>query len=59
MRIITTTCPNCGTIVSGVLLEEERVLKCPGYQCQETRRFEDLSEAEQEYLLERTKQIDS
>jgi len=57
MRIVTTTCPNCGTIVAGTLLEAERVLKCPGYQCGEARRFDDLSDTDREYLLERATQI--
>ncbi|MFB6188834.1 MAG: hypothetical protein ABEI57_03025 [Halapricum sp.] len=50
MRIITTTCPNCGTIVSGNLLEEQRVLTCPGYRCDAVLSFEDLSEADRRYV---------
>jgi len=58
MRIITTTCSNCGTIVSGTLLEAERLLKCPGYQCHEIRRFDELSEIDRAYLIERATRID-
>jgi hypothetical protein len=52
MHIITLTCPNCGTIVAANVLESERVMKCPGVDCEEILRFEDLPEAEQEYFLE-------
>ena len=52
MRIITLTCPNCSTIVSGNLLEEQRVMHCPGYRCSETLTFEDLPETDRTYVLE-------
>jgi hypothetical protein len=52
MRIITYTCPTCGTIVAANELESNRVMKCPGVGCQEVLRFEDLAEDEQGYFLE-------
>ncbi|MFC7047210.1 hypothetical protein ACFQH6_19005 [Halobacteriaceae archaeon GCM10025711] len=52
MHIITTTCPECGTIVAGNILEERRVLKCPRVGCEAVLRFEDLPEADQSHLLE-------
>lgn len=52
MHIITHTCPNCGTIVAGNVLEAQRVMKCPGLHCEEVLRFEDLDEADQEHLVE-------
>jgi phage FluMu protein Com len=52
MRIITLTCPDCGTVVAANELERRRVLKCPGYSCKEVLRFEDLTAEEQEFYLE-------
>jgi uncharacterized paraquat-inducible protein A len=52
MRIITHTCPDCGTIVAANELEDNRVMKCPREGCQEVLRFEDLSEEEQEFFLD-------
>ena len=52
MRIITHTCPACGTIVAANELEDERVMKCPREGCQEVLRFEDLSQEEQEFFLD-------
>ena len=50
MRIITDTCPDCGTIVAGNVLERHRVMKCPGLGCETVRRFDDLPEDDQEYI---------
>lgn len=55
MRIITLTCPACGTIVAGNELEAERVVHCPGLACDAVLSFEDLPEADREYLVERRK----
>jgi hypothetical protein len=52
MRIVTHTCPTCGTVVAGNVLETERVLKCPGLGCTEVLSFEDLSEEDREFVLE-------
>jgi len=51
MRIVTHSCPDCGTVVAGNVLERERVLKCPGLDCEAVLRFTDLSESEREHLL--------
>lgn len=52
MRIITHTCPDCGTIVSANELEANRVMKCPGLRCEAVLRFDDLDEEEREHFLE-------
>jgi hypothetical protein len=52
MRIITHTCPNCGTIVAGNVLEDNRVMKCPGRGCETVLRFEDLPESNRQYIEE-------
>ena len=52
MRVITHTCPNCGTVVAANELEERRILKCPGLDCNDILRFEDLSDEEKEHFLE-------
>lgn len=52
MRIITTTCPECGTITAGNVLEQHRVYKCPHINCEHVLRFEDLSESERQHLSE-------
>jgi len=51
MRIITHTCPACGTIVAANELEHRRVLKCPNISCNEVLRFEDLSDEEREFFI--------
>lgn len=52
MRIITYSCPNCGTIVSANELEADRVMKCPRTTCSEVLRFEDLPNEECEFFLQ-------
>ena len=52
MRIITHSCPACGTVVAANELESNRVMKCPGLECQEALRFEDLPEEAAEHFLE-------
>lgn len=52
MRIITHTCPACGTIVAANELENNRVMKCPGLGCQEVLKFADLPEDERNHFLE-------
>lgn len=56
MRIITHTCDTCGTIVSANELESNRVMKCPGLNCQEVLRFSDLPEDDREHFLEHREQ---
>lgn len=52
MRIITHTCPVCGTIVAANELEDNRVMKCPGQGCTEVLRFDDLPKESKEHFLE-------
>jgi uncharacterized paraquat-inducible protein A len=52
MRIITHSCPDCGTVVAANELEDNRVMKCPREGCQEVLRFTDLPKEEQEFFLE-------
>ncbi|ELZ31369.1 hypothetical protein C474_08707 [Halogeometricum pallidum JCM 14848] len=56
MRIITHTCPQCGTIVSANELESSRVMKCPGLSCESVLRFDDLSDEEQEFFVNHREQ---
>lgn len=51
MRIITLTCPNCGTVTAGNVLENQREMKCPGLDCDRVIRFTDLPETDREYIL--------
>ena len=50
MQIITQTCPDCGTVVAGNVLEVERVMTCPGLECETVLSFQDLDEAERAHL---------
>jgi len=52
MRIITHTCPACGTVVAANELEDSRVMKCPGPECKEVLRFENLPEEERTHFLD-------
>lgn len=52
MRIITYTCPTCGTVVAANELESNRVMKCPGLDCQDVLHFEDLPEEAGNHFLE-------
>lgn len=56
MRIITLDCPNCGTIVAANELEARRVMKCPGLDCEEVLRFEDILDNAREFFLENREQ---
>ena len=51
MQIITLTCPNCGTIIAGNVLEERRVMKCPSRNCETVLEFTDLNKSEQEHIV--------
>lgn len=57
MRIITSTCPKCGTVVAANELETRRVMKCPGLDCKYVLRFDDLDEAQRDYILENTEEF--
>jgi len=52
MRIITHSCPECGTVVAANELEANRVMKCPREGCQKVLRFDGLTEEEQEFFLD-------
>jgi len=52
MRIITLICDNCGAVVAANELEERRVMKCPGLNCESVLKFRDLPEEEREHFLE-------
>jgi hypothetical protein len=56
MRIIILSCPSCGTVVAANELEDNRIMKCPGLECPEVLRFEDLPEADREHFLEHREQ---
>jgi len=56
MRIITHTCPVCGTVVAANELESNRVMKCPGLNCEEVLRFGDLSEEAREHFIKTQEQ---
>ncbi len=56
MRIITHTCPTCGTVIAANELESNRVMKCPGLGCDEVLQFEDLTEEEQGHFIENREQ---
>lgn len=51
MRIITTNCPDCGTVVAGNVLEERREMKCPGLNCETVLRFADIDEDDRKHIL--------
>ncbi|UWG50166.1 Uncharacterized protein AArcCO_0848 [Halalkaliarchaeum sp. AArc-CO] len=55
MQITTLTCSECGTIVAENVLEEERVMKCPYYECEEILSFEDIQEKKKVSLKSRGK----
>jgi uncharacterized paraquat-inducible protein A len=52
MRIITHTCPDCGTVVAANELESNRVMKCPGLGCQAVLRFDELPEDARDHFLD-------
>ncbi|MFC7138738.1 hypothetical protein ACFQMA_02665 [Halosimplex aquaticum] len=52
MRIATLTCSDCGTIVSANELESNRVMKCPGLDCEAVLRFADLPEGDRQHVLD-------
>jgi hypothetical protein len=56
MRVVTHTCPDCGTVVAANELERRRVLKCPGLDCETVLRFADLGESDREHVLEHREQ---
>lgn len=56
MRIITHTCQECQTIVAANELERERIMKCPGLDCEAVLRFDDLDQKDLEHFIEHREQ---
>jgi len=56
MRVITHTCPACGTVVAANELEANRVMKCPGLECEAVLRFDDLDPEAREHFVEHREQ---
>lgn len=52
MRVVTLTCPECRTVVAANVLEERRVMECPGPDCDRRLRFDDLDEDDRRHFLE-------
>lgn len=52
MKIITHTCPTCGTIVAANVLEEYRRMKCPRTGCQTVLDFDDLAQPDRDHFLD-------
>lgn len=52
MKIITHTCPDCGSIIAANVLEKERVMKCPRVDCSEILAFDDLDEDARKFYLD-------
>ena len=52
MRIITLTCRDCGTIVAANELEQQRIMKCPRFDCNTILRFDDLPADARQHILE-------
>jgi len=50
MRIITLTCQDCGTVVAGNVLERNRLMKCPGLDCERELRFADLPSSDRQHV---------
>jgi len=58
MRIITYSCPTCGTVVAANEIESNRVMKCPGLGCENVLKFEELPKEEQQHFLENKDQYE-
>jgi len=52
MKIITLTCQSCGTVVAANELENERLMKCPGVDCDTVLEFGDLDEIDRTFFIE-------
>ena len=50
MRIITHTCPDCGTIVAGNVLYQQQTMQCVGLGCDEILSFEELPAVDRKHL---------
>ena len=49
MRIDTTTCQDCGTVIAVNVLLTERMLNCPGLGCEAIHRFDELPQEVQSH----------
>ena len=56
MRVITLECPDCGTVVAANELEDNRIMKCPGNDCESVLRFDDLPEDDRSFYLKNREQ---
>ncbi|WP_128905741.1 hypothetical protein [Halorubrum amylolyticum] len=56
MRVITLECPECGTVVAANELEDNRIMKCPGNNCESILRFDDLPEDNRSFYLKNKEQ---
>lgn len=56
MRIITLSCKECQTIVAANELERERIMKCPGLDCEAVLQFDDLDQNDLEHFIEHREQ---
>lgn len=50
MKIITSTCKECGTVVAGNVLERYRRMKCPRTTCENVLSFDDLRREDRNHL---------
>lgn len=58
MKVYTLTCSDCGTVVAANELESNRVQKCPGRQCQNVLRFEDLPSEARDHIKNHAEKYD-
>lgn len=56
MRIVTSQCDRCGSIVAGNVLERYHRVDCPGADCDCVHEFENLPEADRSFLRENSEQ---
>ncbi|TKX35079.1 hypothetical protein EXE51_16290 [Halorubrum sp. CGM5_25_10-8B] len=56
MRVITLECPECGTVVAANEIEDNRIMKCPGNDCESVLRFDDLPEDDRSFYLKNREQ---
>lgn len=50
MRLISLTCPECGTVIAANVLERNRVMNCPGLNCENVVEFDDLDDDDKRYI---------
>jgi hypothetical protein len=57
MKIVTLTCPDCGTIVAGNVLERHRLMPCPGLDCDRELGFADLPATDRRFVENNAEQF--